>query len=64
MRAAAKDLVIFTQTHDLLSWLLPLSERFPKTQRFVVTQRLQGAVLDFQEAIFDANVRAGADRLA
>ena len=32
----AKDLVIFTQTHDLLSWLLPQCEHFPKSQRFVV----------------------------
>lgn len=64
MPTAAKELLIFTQTHELLSWLLPQTERFPKSQRFVVTQRLQGALLDFQEAIFDANVRAGANRLA
>jgi hypothetical protein len=30
-----KELVIFTQTYDLLTWLLPHCERFPKTQRFV-----------------------------
>ncbi|MBA2591666.1 MAG: diversity-generating retroelement protein Avd [Gammaproteobacteria bacterium] len=60
----AKDLVIFTQTYDLLTWLLPQCERFPKSQRFVVTQRLQGAALDFQEAIFEANARGGAERLA
>ncbi|MEF8713818.1 MAG: diversity-generating retroelement protein Avd [Accumulibacter sp.] len=58
-----KELVIFTQTYDLLTWLLPHCERFPKTQRFVVTQRLQGAALDFQEAIFEANARHGAQRL-
>jgi len=58
-----KDLVIFTQTYDLLTWLLPQCERFPKTQRFVVTQRLQAAALDFQEAIFEANARSGAQRL-
>ena len=44
------DMVIFTQTYDLPTWLLPQCERFPKSQRFVVTQRLQGAALDFQEA--------------
>ena len=59
----AKELVIFTQTYDLLHWLLPQCERFPKSQRFVVTQRLQGAVLDFQEAIFEANARRGTQRL-
>ncbi len=44
----SKELVIFTQTYDLVTWLLPHCERFPKNQRFVVTQRLQGAALDFQ----------------
>jgi len=60
---AAKELVIFTQTYDLLTWLLPQSERFPKSQRFVVTQRLVGAALDFQERLFDANTRGGTERL-
>lgn len=59
-----KELVIFTQTYDLLTWLLPQCERFPKTQRFVVTQRLQGAALDFQESLFEANARGGGQRLA
>jgi len=59
----ANELVIFTQTYDLLTWLLPQCERFPKKQRFVITQRLQGAVLDFQESIFDANAHRGAERL-
>lgn len=59
----ADELVIFTQTYDLLTWLLPQCERFPKSQRFVITKRLQDAALDFQEAIFDANARTGAARL-
>lgn len=58
-----KDLVIFTQTYDLLTWLLPQCEHFPKSQRFVVTQRLLAAALDFQESIFEANARGGAQRL-
>lgn len=57
------EMVIFTQTYDLLTWLLPKCENFPAGQRFIVTQRLHGAVLDFQEAIFDANARSGAQRL-
>ena len=58
-----QELVIFTQTYDLLTWLLAQCDRFPKSQRFVITQRLQGAALDFQEAIFDANARKGLQRL-
>ena len=59
----SQDLVIFTQTYDLLSWLLPQCEKFPKSQRFVITQRLQNAALDFQEQIFDANTHFDSERL-
>jgi four helix bundle protein len=51
----SEEMVIFSRTYDLLSWLLPQTAKFPKPQRFVVTQRLEGAALDFQERIIDAN---------
>ena len=54
-----EEMVIFTRTYDLLTWLLPLAEKFPRSQRFVVTHRLQGAVLDFQELIIEANNQRG-----
>ena len=57
-------MVIFTRTYDLLQWLLPKSERFPKAQRFVLTKRLQDAALDFQETIFLANANEGRTREA
>ena len=56
------EMVIFTRTFDLLTWLLPRCEKFPKQQRFVITKRLQDAALDFQEAIYDANASAGTTR--
>ena len=56
-------MIILTQTYDLLMWLLPRSMKFPKSHRFVLTQRLQNAVLDFQELLFVANAHAGQDRL-
>jgi len=62
--ATTKDLTILVHAYDLLTWLLPHCERFPKSQRFLVTQRLAGAALDFQEALFEANARNGAARLA
>jgi four helix bundle protein len=49
------EMVIFTRTYDLVTWLLPLAEKFPRSQRFVVTQRLQNAVLNFQENLIEAN---------
>ncbi|NWJ96950.1 MAG: diversity-generating retroelement protein Avd [Chloroflexi bacterium] len=60
----ADDMVIFTRTFDLLTWLLPVAERFPSAQRFVVTARLTSAALDFQETLFEANARRGEQRLA
>lgn len=62
--ANPKELLILVQTYDLLCWLLPHCERFPKAQRFVITKRLEDAALDFQEALFEANARSGLRRLA
>jgi len=56
-------MVIFTRTFDLLTWLLPHCERFPKAQRYLVVQRLGDAALDFQEALFHANAQRGETRL-
>ncbi len=56
-------LVILTRTFDLLTWLLPQADNFPRTQRFVVTERLLDAALDFQETLFEANARSGKMRL-
>lgn len=56
-------MVIFTRTYDLLQWLLPRCERFPKAQRFVLTKRLEDAALDFQETLFLANAHSGRTRL-
>ena len=36
--------------------------KFPKTQRFIVTGRLQNAALDFQELIIEANAQRGDRR--
>ena len=58
----ADELVIFTRTFDLLSWLLPATDHFPKSQRFGVTRRLTDAALDFQESLFEANARRGSLR--
>ena len=50
----AEELVVLTRLFDLLTWLLPKAERFPKVYRHTVTQRLMDAALDCQEAVFAA----------
>ena len=58
----AEEMVIFTRTYDFISWLLPLAEKFPRSQRFVITQRLQNAALNFQEMLIEANAVRGPQR--
>ncbi len=59
-----QDMVILARTFDLLEWLLPNSERFPRIYRSTVTQRLMDASLDLQEALIAAESRAGRPRVA
>lgn len=56
-------MVIFTRTYDLLNWLLPKSERFPKLYRGTVTQRLMNAALDLQESLLEAQAYQDKIRL-
>ena len=60
----AEDMVIFTRTFDLLEWLLPKSERFPRAYRSTLTQRLMDAALDLQEALVTAESREGRSRVS
>lgn len=57
------EMVIFTRSYDLLVWLLPKAEQFPKPYRHTITQRLMDATLNFQEALFDAQSQAGSSRI-
>ena len=49
-----KESPIFVRTHDLVLWLLERSESFPRSQRFVLTKRVQDTALDFQERLVEA----------
>lgn len=60
---SSEPMVIFTRTYDFISWLIPRTVDFPRNQRFVVTNRLQAAALDFQERIIRANHLRGRARL-
>ena len=57
-----EEMVILTRTFDLLAWLLPKAEGFPRVYRQTVAQRLMDAALDFQEALFDAQSQGGSTR--
>ena len=56
-------MIILTRVFDLLAWLVPRAEKFPKLHRITVTRRLLDAALDLQEALFDAQSQSGTTRL-
>lgn len=56
------EMVIFTKTFDLLSWLLPQTNHFPRAHRHTFTRRLMDAAFDLRESLEEANVRRGPAR--
>ncbi|MDH7485140.1 MAG: diversity-generating retroelement protein Avd [Anaerolineae bacterium] len=59
-----EQMPLFTRTFDFITWLMPVTNNFPRSQRFMVTRRLLDAALDFQELIIEANNCRGKARLA
>lgn len=59
-----KESPIFTRTYDLLRWLIPVTVKFPRQQRFVLAQALQQTALAFQEQLIEAgNTRSPGAKL-
>lgn len=57
---------LFVKTYDFLLWLIPLTLRFPKSQRFLLAERLSRLALDFYDLILEAVQESAhqAERLA
>jgi len=49
-----KQSPIFVRTYDLLRWLIPMTVKFPRQQRFVLAEAVQRTALRFQEALIEA----------
>lgn len=60
---ATQEMPIFTRTFDLLLWLVPQTNHFPRSFRHTVTQRLLDAAFDLRERLEEANWRKGQARL-
>ena len=50
----AKQSPIFTKTHDLLKWLVPHLDKYPKSQRFRLAKRIEDAAFDFHGLLIQA----------
>jgi len=58
-----QEMPIFTRTFDFLSWLLPVTNHFPRAHRHTFTRRLLDAAFDLRERLEEANHRRGRARL-
>ena len=56
------EMVIFTRTFDLLTWLLPLTNHFPRAHRHTFTCRLMDAAFELRERLEEANLRRSTAR--
>ncbi len=54
-----KQSPIFARTYDLVKWLIPLTVKYPRHQRFVLATAMQGAALAFQERLIEAGLARG-----
>ena len=50
-----KDLIIYQKAYDFLLWLYPVVNKFPKSQRFVLGQRIESKILDLIHSMIVAN---------
>lgn len=53
---------VFTRTYDLLLWLIPQVQKFPRAHRFGMAERIQRILLDFQDHLTAAGKVKGAAR--
>ena len=48
------EISALTKTYDLIAWMVPTLEKFPKSQRFLLGDRIQSALLDILEHLIRA----------
>jgi hypothetical protein len=53
---------LYVRTYDLLLWLIPMVQKFPRPHRFGLAERIQCLVLDFQDALVAAGKSKDVER--
>lgn len=54
-----KQSPIFSKTYDFVKWLLPVTVKFPRQQRFVLAAALQQEALRFQGLLIESAHQVG-----
>lgn len=60
--AGPKDFILFERWMDLTRWLFERTQRFPKTLRWTLTQRLESLALEILEDITTAGYQSNKTR--
>ena len=50
-----QNLAIFEKTYELILWLYPTVNKFPRSQRFVLGQQIENTILEILKGIIEAN---------
>ena len=48
-----KESPLYTRTYDMLLWLIPTAQKFPRQHRFTLAERIQHTALDFQAKLVE-----------
>lgn len=54
MQKNLKQLNALTKIYDLLLWIIPQLEKFPKGQRYLLGDRIETLILDIMDLIIEA----------
>ena len=55
---------VFTRTYDMILWIIPQAQKFPRAHRFVLAERIQRLALDFQDSLVAAGKTKKDKRVA
>jgi four helix bundle protein len=58
-----QKLILFRKIYDLILWVYPCVNNFPKNQRFILGQQILNALIDFFKIIIEANSYKDKKRL-
>lgn len=53
---------LFVRTYDFLLWLIPQVQKFPRSYRFTLSERIQRLALSFQDSLIAAGKSIGSSR--
>lgn len=54
MNKSIKDISALTKIYALLLWLIPILEKFPRSQKFLLADRIENLLLDILELVISA----------